>query len=139
MKIRFAIHQIEMKHIIVFNYYFVVYQIIWKWFIKTRSVEERSLPFRDQIWRAGFHFTLKGCEKLNPSMLTYKNNLFFFIWNCKCTTKFYYLLKTMYRKKMTIRRNPEWFNIYMELVRWAYSLLNLDKGQFCQANEILGC
>ena len=27
--------------------------------------------------KVGSHFTLKGCEKLNPSMLTCKNNLFF--------------------------------------------------------------
>ena len=65
-----------------------------------------TLGVRDQIWRAGSHFTLKGCEKLNPSMLTCKNNLFFSFEKVSIT-KFHYLLKVLYRKKWQFKKKSQ--------------------------------
>ena len=51
---------------------------IWLWFVSCGV----CVRVRDQIWRVGSHFTLKGCEKLNPSMLTCKTKLFFWVVVC---------------------------------------------------------
>jgi len=53
------------------------FERIWTGMPEYRISSTRGLAARDQIWRAGSHFTLKGCEKLNPSMLTCKNKSFF--------------------------------------------------------------